>query len=852
VRKVQAQLNLVAHLTGVVKAASVALSGSLAPSGLNLKPVNMPQFYYPNDPVVLVTGLGRSTNLDPSDGLMCRLPSQTLSSLTVDGTTYTTNGSGGTNIQNQIPVLADPNNLLPDAVQRLHAESLFLSPCLFAKDILNDPTPCPPPANTTDTIADEVRAALKPLLAPPAKDAQWPPAAGHFGPLSYAAEEWAQPWVPLLLDWQVTVLQSPAYTNPQFGQNPDVHLTDALNQGNWTFDGANYKWTGPTNPDGVNFSEPTQMQLSGRTFITPHLTFTLADQLDAYVKTHQLRDPNMEALLEDLDKYIDGIAGQDILSQRLSGMMAMMVERQFIQNVAPSGDIAKLLGQSGAGSDRDYRHGYPKPMQDERETYSNSVPFFNFAPMAGSFFVFNGLTVIDSFGRSINLLLGNYSQFNETQAGAGESGQTPVPENYFYPITGRNMRAPSPPYTPPAHGQGVSSNPAQRMVQLTPRAVQDSRLEFRLLSNDGKNHPVDAFAGANPVCGWIVPNHLDRSLAMYAPDGVAWGEVYLSKQEGDAYLPAWQPDPTNKNAPQSVADIPNPYVSNMLQALDARADNGLGFYDFLQVIDETLWTINPRGQRSDQNLSVLIGRPLAIVRARLSLQMRGLPFYRQDWWDTFDINLPPPDEGDTTVVQVGAVDGGVSQYLWPVRLGSHALRDDGVVGYYLDNPTTLANSFKSFNTVNLPAGIKTDYLTQIGASGNYLQLKFVDDSVSAPDPKQKQVCDITMLVDPRGQIHAFTGLLPVVTMEIPSRFVTPALQKMYYTFRSGPILTSPDEVRLPRPAERQGVWEWFDRVANATVKLKQADALVRLPATPPLAKEGWLKFTPNPPQNKND
>ncbi|RAI24628.1 hypothetical protein, partial [Rhodoplanes serenus] len=77
--------------------------------------------------------------------------------------------------------------------------------------------------------------------------------------------------------------------------------------------------------------------------------------------------------------------------------------------------------------------------------------------------------------------------------------------------------------------------------------------------------------GANPVCGWIVPNHLDRSLALYAPDGSAWGELYLAQRGPDQYAPAWQPDPTNPSAPQSVDAIANSYVRAMLQALVARA-----------------------------------------------------------------------------------------------------------------------------------------------------------------------------------------------------------------------------------------------------------------------------------------
>jgi hypothetical protein len=75
---------------------------------------------------------------------------------------------------------------------------------------------------------------------------------------------------------------------------------------------------------------------------------------------------------------------------------------------------------------------------------------------------------------------------------------------------------------------------------------------------------------------------------------------------------------------------------------------------------------------------------------------------------------------------------------------------------------------------------------------------------------------------------------------------------MYYTFRAGPFLTSPDAIRIPRPKASQGTWSWFDNVLNNVVPLSQADQNVRISITPPLIKEGWLKFTPNPAQNGDE
>jgi hypothetical protein len=829
--KVNAQQNSVTKLQNDANQKRDALQALLTGAGrpLVIKSSEAPQYFHSNDPVVVVTGLGRATNFDPPRGLLCRLPSQTVSKLTIGSTTYSADGSSGTDIRGQIPAIDDPKRLLPDAIEQLHRESIFLSPCLFAENILGS-APCAHEKEKDTSRAADVRKAIEKLPAPSAS--------GQFAPLQFSRNEWIQPWVPLLLDWQVTILKSPAYTAEE-GQQ-----TCKFNRNNWQFSGTDFQWAGPITAQGKNFDETDSMQmnLQGRTFITPHLSFTLAEQLSDYVKDHSKRDRAFEELLINLEQHLAEIKGKDILSQRLSGLTAMMIQRDITANVAPSGDITSALG--------DYRQGYPKPFPNQHASYDPAV--WDFAPIRGTFFVINKLTVIDIFGRSIDLMQANHSSIAPTG--------TPA-ENYFYPIAARDMRLVT--QGPdgqqqvfprdPKPGRGASANPTERMLQLMPRIVKDTQLDLHLISNDGNNQNVNHVANANPVCGWVVPNHLNLSLAFYAPDGSAWGELYLSHQYKangevrDKYLLDWQPDPTNPNAPASVDKIPNLYARLMAQKLIARKDDGTGFYDFLQAIDETLWTINPRGRRKDQNLSVLIGRPLAIVRSEALLKLRGLPHYNQDWWNTFS-GKPPAKKSDyTNPVALGALQGDILDQVWHVRLGSNVFRDDGLVGYFLDNASNLEASFESFNSVVMPDDTKGTYLKQIDKD-NYLRLRLIDDTVTSPKPEQNQICRMTMLVDPRGSVHAFTGLLPVLKLDIPEGFVSAPLKQLAYLFRSGPFITSPDEIRLPRPAERDGAWAWFDRVKQAQSTITPADGSVKFATTSPIVKEGWLKFTPNPPK----
>jgi hypothetical protein len=788
VKDVQTRLG---SIKSAVADATSSLTNLLDPLTQQIKATNLPEYHAATDPVLLMTGLGRSTQLDPVGNLTCRLLTQAVNQLTIDGTTY---GAA------DLPPLPDPNGLLPDGVSALHTEALLLSAQLFAESVLHDPG-----------MVDEVTAAIA-ALRPPSPSAPFLPAPGSWEP-------WVQPWVPVLLDWQVTVVAQPAYA-----QNHASVLEFQQNQ--WAFDGTDWQWTGTTDPGAFNFGA-SSMVLTGRTFVTPQLNFALADQLDTYVNTHKFRDPALEALLEGLDEKLDALRSSDVLSQRLSGVRAQMIQHDLTAATPPAGPVGDALqGQR--------YQGFPLPYPDPVD-YINH-PVWDFAPAAGSFVTIDRLEIIDFTGRAVDLTLAN--------------GSTAVPrkgvpnENWFYPIAGRGLKSPT--QKDPVPYPGQSANPTERMIQLPPRLAQDAQVSFRAIANDLSCADVDLVAGANPVCGWIVPDHLDRSLAVYAPDGTPWGQLYLSKH-ATGYQVAWQPDPTNPQAPASPGEIPNDYAAAMLGSLYERNDAGAALSDLLLVIDETLWGIEPGGPSKDQDLSVLVGRPLAIVRTEVALKLRGTAAVSQDWWNMFDADWTSwPASQPASLAEL---DGGIRDLSWPVRLGDPALRDDGLIGYFADaaeGPTgPAASTWDSFAVVNRPAGMASSFLKAIGQDAGYVQVRFTDDRVADPDPALQQAQRLTMFVDPRAAVHAFTGLLPVTSLRLDDRFVTAALQALNYLFRAGPFLTSPDAVRIPRPAERKGSWSWFDEVLGQPVPIQPADGGTRLSQTGSVALEGWLRFKPN-------
>lgn len=67
------------------------------------------------------------------------------------------------------------------------------------------------------------------------------------------------------------------------------------------------------------------------------------------------------------------------------------------------------------------------------------------------------------------------------------------------------------------------------------------------------------------------------------------------------------------------------------------------------------------------------------------------------------------------------------------------------------------------------------------------------------------------MVDPRAEVHATSGILPVQSVAVESDQVADALAALDVTFLSGPVPGGIDQVRVPLPAFQAGVWSWVDR-----------------------------------------
>jgi hypothetical protein len=372
-------------------------------------------------------------------------------------------------------------------------------------------------------------------------------------------------------------------------------------------------------------------------------------------------------------------------------------------------------------------------------------------------------------------------------------------------------------------GHAVVENIPEALIQLPPALLQPARLDFDLISaiNDdivsGGEHPE-----ADPICGWVLPNHLNQSLVVYDAAGAALGEMAIGIAANEEAQICWTGAPNSPYTSLQQIASEVPHFGPFLLALKNQPP--ATFKAFLRAIDETLWTTVPMGAVFDQSLAVLLGRPLAMVRARVQFTLSGAPVPDPSWQFTFSPE-PPPLLG----------------YQFPVELGNLPQLNDGLIGYFI------ADDYSEFNVAEEAGATPSDYLRPIGRDNNYIYMP----------PDGKTMSYVSMLVDPRGSVHATTGILPTMAVTLPGDFVDGALAAMDITFRINGILTdqriaaptdtTPGEtfVLMPVPGETPGAWAWleYDDAGLTSYAIAPNDAVARLSNVAPVLRRGLLQLT---------
>ncbi len=322
--------------------------------------------------------------------------------------------------------------------------------------------------------------------------------------------------------------------------------------------------------------------------------------------------------------------------------------------------------------------------------------------------------------------------------------------------------------------------PEAATVHLPPRWVQPARLDFRWRSNE-RGHP-----GGSPICGWIFANYLDGSLMVCDAAGKLQGALQRLDAGGDRRPGfAWVDVPGHERRATDIADAELRAFIDWARGLDEVEANGFMHHEVGQACAESV--AHPA---HDARLSVLLGRPLALARAALSLQ-----------FDT-----PGRHTDATCAVRLGGPTG---------YAGGIAVWRFAGTGAFFPCPAHEA-------------------IMQSGAEGTL--------EVGASQP-----LELTLLFDPAAPVHAHCDRLPRHSLRLPPE-ASAALSNIHEVFfQVAPVLGPPGTAGLPRPSDDYGRWSWAVRpdVTGWTEYPDFTDAaVIGGPASE--LHDGWLKLDMHP------
>lgn len=598
-------------------------------------------------------------------------------------------------------------------------------------------------------------------------------------PSPVALTTWRQPWVPLWLEWRVVL---------------DGHDSVA----GWELAGLDLEPAGQEPPDPGN---PVHLTLTGRSPLGQGVSRALHEGIRRWVDTEQQRDATGNSTLPTSDQDLlarlgDLVAPLDLMSASLDGLREQLLGIPYVGVL-----------DRGAGSD-------PKP-----KATGAAVPVF-----AGTLTV-EALRLVDAFGRTLDV----------------------PPDAVAATATTLDLEV-----------SGTAGG-----IRMRPRVQHLARALFRLVDpgqpadtdpaelHEAYVDQLDPAGAVNPVAGFLLPDHIDEELETFTVAGTPIGQLGHDAVNGAV---TWETAPGRPLPPDAgplagldaQARITGEIAAGLVRADAAARDLATppaasALTALLRVIDTTLWTVDTFAAIGSPTVAGLIGRPVAVVRAALRLDVPD---------DLDEVDVVAPGGADARRAAFAAM----REQRFPVRLGALTRADDALLGFFVDDDyTRLRLVDKVVAALATDSGPRRGQLGMLGAADVPGVEPLVHPYV-VPDGtlwlRPGQTVRLTLLMLPVGRVHLTAGVLPRKALALADDWVTPGLRRLVPSVRVGPVLVDPAQIRLPLVTllgERQtftrrtGPLTWRD---DPIVAATQTAYLPRLPHE---VQEGWVRVTPDQP-----
>jgi hypothetical protein len=275
----------------------------------------------------------------------------------------------------------------------------------------------------------------------------------------------------------------------------------------------------------------------------------------------------------------------------------------------------------------------------------------------------------------------------------------------------------------------------------------------------------------------------------------------------------------------------NSHVAQLMWFVHGRTAGFLT--DLTATIESSDKFINPVNFAQDVSLSVLVGRPLAIVRMVQSISTAGgvLPASQASNSAADALSQAVTNRWYDYAERQAHTCAGIDQVRIPVRLGDLTDIDDGLVAFLPQG-----DGAAPYSIVYSAAGPEN------GANG-----------VVRPRPDTVELTlngpplTFMAIVDPRAPVHVTTGVLPTATMQIPPDQYVRAMQQLAVAFTTRPVLSGRSGLRIPLPAITGFGWSWVaPGEAPSPLAPQSSPDVPAYGYSPQRLIEGWLDLIRNP------
>jgi hypothetical protein len=591
---------------------------------------------------------------------------------------------------------------------------------------------------------------------------------------------WSQPWVPLWLEWEAELTETGPLPAWSLGQI-DLEPPEAATRGR-------------------------VITHTGRSVLTTGVATTMAAAITGYLDAEDARDAagtgeTDEATEQVLARLRDELTTLDVMSAALDGWREQLLGLPYRDG---------LLYQDANGT-------RPAPVDVPELVTLGELRL-------------RRARLVDAFGRILDL-----------------------PDAVAPALPSRDE-------VPADPGTGLAS-----ALRIRPRLTVPARWMFRLVdpavpaigvadAAQARIDQVDPDQAVNPVAGFLLPDHIDEALEVFDAAGTPLGQLMHEPFGGGV---TWEPAP-GRPLPADAGPLaglvaPQRIVGQLAAGLvatdaaqrqgrPARPETESALSALLRAIDTTLWTVDTFAGLGSEHIVGLVGRPVAVVRARLALEVKD---------DLAELDLS--DAGVRAVREQAYRD--LTALAVPLRLGELTRADDGLLGFFVDD------DYATFHIVDkVVRGEAFDGGRGKGQLGTYgttpaipATVPITNGYVLADDELHVhpgQVVALTLLMHPTGAVHLTSGLLPRKSIALQRDWVAPGLAVMAPSARVGPVLLDPARIALPLVSAFPKDQVFTRRDTPLTWKddaILAATQTALLPDLPHEVQEGYIRVAPAAP-----